>query len=147
MEPRILIAEPDADLLKPLVSSLSAGGYTVIPVATGLETLKQARAFLPEIIILDSRLPDIDGLAVCDILRRLPSTATTPIILMTWSGQAARPVSAETGPDLCLTKPFTPGELAERIGETLSRWREIRLDRAAFDQFADLEPRIDCSEV
>src|SRR5581483_5896644 len=50
------------------------------------------------------------------------------------------PVSAETGPDICLTKPFTPGELAERIVETLSRWREIRLDRATLDQFADLEP-------
>src|SRR5271165_48843 len=83
MRQKILVAEDQRDTLDLVGFSLSAEGYDIITAATGLEALKQARATLPDLIILDATLPDIDGATVCDILRRLPSTAPTPILMLT----------------------------------------------------------------
>jgi DNA-binding response OmpR family regulator len=142
MQQRILIAEPETDELAQIAACLNSKGYEIVPALTGLDALKQARAALPDLIILDATLPDIDGQDVCDILRRLPSTAPIPIIMLaTWSSRL-RAMPPETGPDECLTKPFAPMEVALRVNETLSRWNEIKMEREAPDRSADDEPRL-----
>jgi DNA-binding response OmpR family regulator len=142
MQQRILIAEAETDELALIAACLNREGYEIVPALTGLDALKQARVALPDLIILDATLPDIDGQDVCDILRRLPSTAPIPIIMLaTWSS-LSRALPAETGPDECLTKPFAAAEVALRVNETLSRWNELRMEREAPDRMADYEPRM-----
>ena len=62
--------------------NLEAEGYAVITATSSLEALNRARAILPDLIVLDLMLPELDGFSVCEILRRLPSTAPIPIIML-----------------------------------------------------------------
>jgi DNA-binding response OmpR family regulator len=134
MQQKILLAEHQLDILEPLTAGLNANYFEVITALSGLQALNRARACLPDLIILDSFLPDIDGRAVCDILRRLPSTAPLPIIMLTtWPEQLSRNSAIGAEPDAYMFKPFTPEELAFRVSETLSRWHEPELEREALE--------------
>ena len=130
MRQKILVAENERETLELVGFSLSAEGYDILIAATGLEALKQARAVLPDLIILDSMLPDIDGATVCDILRRLPSTAPTPILLLTAPTEARLPcVGMDRAADKYLGKPFTPTELALTVNEMLLRFEEYNVEK------------------
>jgi two-component system alkaline phosphatase synthesis response regulator PhoP len=125
MKFKVLVAEHEADVLAGAVFSLKTEGYEVVSATNGLQALKQACASLPDLIILDAMLPDIDGLAVSEILHRLPSTASIPIILLAApSGEAPNMVVAEGRADGYLTKPLIATELVLRANAILLRWQE-----------------------
>jgi DNA-binding response OmpR family regulator len=126
MKRKVLVAEDEAGVLELMVGSLERDGFEVFTVGRGLELLNRARALLPDLIILDLLLPDIDGLAVCQILRRLPSTASIPIILLTADASEMQAAGMENGVDDYLAKPFEAAELALHVSNTL--WRSQELD-------------------
>ena len=100
--------------------NLKSEGYDVISASNGMDALNQAREALPDLILLDLMLPELDGLAVCEILHRIPSTAKIPIIMLTaWSSELSRIIGLETGADDYITKPFSPRELMLRVNRTL----------------------------
>jgi DNA-binding response OmpR family regulator len=135
MKLKVMVAEHEADVLTSTVHSLKIAGYEIIPTTTGLQALKQACARLPNLIILDALLPDIDGPAVCEILQRLPSTASIPIILLTSSpGEVQFAVGAERGANGYLAKPFKAAKLVLMVNEILLRREEENLAEG------DLEP-------
>src|SRR3984885_14887544 len=98
MQHKILVVDDEPDIVELIAFNLEAEGYAVITATSGLEALNRARAILPDLIVLDVMLPELDGLAVCEILRRLPSTAPIPVIILTaWKTGAARNIGLATG--------------------------------------------------
>jgi two-component system response regulator RegX3 len=107
---RILIVEDDDGIAAPLAEGLSREGFNVTRAATGAEALAVPE---PDLVLLDLRLPDMDGLDVC---RRLRERSQVPIIIVTARAEEAdRVVGLELGADDYVVKPFGLRELIARI--------------------------------
>jgi DNA-binding response OmpR family regulator len=107
---RILVVEDEDAIAEPLVGGLRREGFEVERAATGSAALDAA---LPDLVLLDLRLPDVDGLDVC---RRLRERSDVPIIVVTARGEEAdRVVGLELGADDYVVKPFGLRELIARI--------------------------------
>jgi DNA-binding response OmpR family regulator len=120
MQGKILVVDDEPEILELVAFHLKAEGYEVVTVADGLAAINQARAFLPDLMILDLMLPEMDGFSVCEILHRSPATADIPIIMLTaWSSELARIVGLQTGAKDYLIKPFSPRELMLRVKSVL----------------------------
>jgi two-component system phosphate regulon response regulator PhoB len=110
----------------------------VITAADGSEALKKARSTLPDLILLDLMIPEVDGLEVCKLLRRDAATAGIPILMLTAkAAEIDRVLGLELGADDYVTKPFSPRELMLRIKGLLRR-RETTETKAERMQFGDL---------
>lgn len=121
MRKKVLVVEDDAELVELLSFNLKKAGFAVGTAGDGIEALKKARSLGPDLILLDLVLPELDGFAVCEILRKAPSTAATPIIVLTGlSGQLARLNGLEAGASEYMTKPFKPKALLNRIEALLA---------------------------
>jgi DNA-binding response OmpR family regulator len=119
---KILVVEDDFDFVELLKFNLGNAGFTVTAASTGSEGLKKARCWHPDLVLLDLMLPELDGFAVCEILRRDPDTSGTPIIILTAvSGQMARVAGIGAGADDYICKPFSPRDLIKRIETLISR--------------------------
>jgi len=120
MQQKILVVDDEPDIVELIAFNLEAEGYAVITATSGLEALNRARAILPDLIVLDLMLPELDGLAVCEILRRLPSTAPIPVIMLTaWKSEPSRIIGLRAGAEEYITKPFSPRDLVLRVNHTL----------------------------
>jgi DNA-binding response OmpR family regulator len=115
---RILLVEDDDAIAKPLADGLRREGFEVTRVATGEEALERE---LPDLVLLDLRLPGIDGTEVC---RRLRARSDVPIIVVTAKGEEIdRVVGLELGADDYIVKPFGFRELLARIRAVMRRVR------------------------
>ena len=83
MKSKILVVDDEPDAVELIEFNLKANGYEVATAADGEEALQKARAILPNLIILDLMLPEVDGMEVCKILRRDQRTSGIPIIMLT----------------------------------------------------------------
>ena len=120
MQQKVLVVDDEPDVIELLGFNLRAAGYWVETATTGLQALNKARYILPDIIILDLLLPELDGTAVCEILRVLPSTATIPILMLTaCSSTEAKAIAVQAGVNDFITKPFSPADLTARVGRAL----------------------------
>jgi two-component system response regulator RegX3 len=109
-EMRILLVEDEDAIAEPLADGLRREGFDVDRAATGAEALAAATS---DLVLLDLRLPDVDGLDVC---RRLRERSDVPIIVVTARGEEAdRVVGLELGADDYVVKPFGLRELIARI--------------------------------
>jgi DNA-binding response OmpR family regulator len=81
MKPRVLIVDDEPDVLELVDYKLSGAGFDVLKAANGIEGLRKARCEGPNVIILDMLLPDLDGAAMCEILRAQPSTRDVPVLV------------------------------------------------------------------
>jgi len=118
----ILIVEDDLDVAEMLNAYLGVQGYEVHTVNWGEDALKTVRHTLPDLIILDIRLPDIDGYEVAKQLRAGRRTADVPIIFLTEKRQRTdRLKGLELGGDDYITKPFDIQELRLRVRNSLRR--------------------------
>ncbi|HUZ82346.1 MAG TPA: response regulator transcription factor [Gaiellaceae bacterium] len=106
----VLLVEDDDSIAIPLADGLRREGFEVVRASTGAEALA---ADEPDIVLLDLRLPDMDGLAVC---RELRSRSTVPIIVVSARGEEVdRVIGLEIGADDYVVKPFGLRELVARI--------------------------------
>ena len=127
MVERLLMIEDDTRLAQMVSQYLGQSGYQVAHAAdarTGLDRL-QARGAepLPDLVILDLMLPDMDGLEVCKRIRAMPgAVARMPVLMLTAKGDPMdRIIGLEIGADDYLPKPFEPRELLARIRAVLRR--------------------------
>jgi len=119
--PRILIVDDERDFVELVQFRLAGLGYEFIVANDGIQALSQARQFKPNLILLDILLPDLDGLSVCEILRRQPSTKKIPVIFMSaLSSEVTRRTVAMQAEDF-FTKPLDLARLASRIADLLHR--------------------------
>jgi DNA-binding response OmpR family regulator len=122
MKPRILVVDDEPETIELAEFNLRQAGYDVATAGDGAEALKKAKQLLPALIVLDVMLPEINGLEVCKLLRRDPTTAAIPIIMLTArAAEIDRVLGLELGADDYVTKPFSPRELVLRIKKTLQR--------------------------
>ena len=116
MQKKILVVDDDPDVVELLRFNLKNAGFAVGTASNGVEALKKACSVSPDLILLDLMLPEMDGFAVCEILRRDSFTATVPIIMLTaLSSEMARYTGLEAGANDYVTKPFSPKELIARV--------------------------------
>jgi DNA-binding response OmpR family regulator len=120
MVPRILIVDDENDFVELLQYKLGGHGYELIVAYDGVNALSQARTLKPHLILLDILLPDLDGLSVCEILRRQPGTKKIPIIFMSaLTGDITKRTASMQADDF-FTKPLDLNRLEKRISELLS---------------------------
>jgi two-component system KDP operon response regulator KdpE len=111
--PQLLLIEDEAQLRRFLRLGLTAHGYRLLEAATGDEGLRMAQQYMPDLVLLDLGLPDLDGL---EVTRRLRQWSQTPIVVLSARGQETDKVSAlDAGADDYLTKPFGLPELLARL--------------------------------
>ena len=121
MRRRILVVDDDPDMRDLLTFTLKKAGYAVGTAVDGVDALKKACSISPDLILLDLMMPELDGFAVCEILRDDPSTASVPIIMLTAaSGELSRFAGLDAGADEYVTKPFSPKHLIGRIEKLVS---------------------------
>ena len=119
MLPRILIVDDENDFIELLQYKLAGHGYDLIVANDGVHALSQARQMKPDLILLDILLPDLDGLSVCKILRRQPSTKKTPVIFMSaLSSEVTKRTVAVQAEDFFI-KPLDLERLERRIADLL----------------------------
>ena len=118
---KVLVIDDDPSLLRALRLGLQAGGYEVVTAVNGEQGISQTALSLPDVVVLDLGLPDIDGQAVC---RRIRQWSGVPIIILSASGTEDRKVAAlDGGADDYVTKPFGMAELEARIRTAIRHHR------------------------
>ncbi len=121
-KPKILCVEDDIDLQKNVSFILWKEGFEVLGARTGEEAVKLARREKPDLILLDLILPGIDGLKVCNILKKDPATSNILIIMVTGKRRVEDIVlGLKNYADDYITKPFEPQILLARIQAVLRR--------------------------
>jgi DNA-binding response OmpR family regulator len=115
----VLVVEDETDLNNLVRDQLVAEGHAVDQAFTGAEAIAAVEKQVPDLVLLDWMLPDLDGLAVC---RRLRQDHVMPIIMLTARGEEIdRVLGLEVGADDYVTKPFSMRELLARVRAVLRR--------------------------
>ncbi|MCL4424513.1 MAG: response regulator transcription factor [Firmicutes bacterium] len=124
MPASVLVVEDDPRIQKIIVQTLRKEGYQILTSSDGTDALQKVRAGRPDLILLDLRLPGMDGLEVC---RELRKEGSLPIIIVSARGEEVDKVAGFTlGADDYITKPFSPTELLLRVKAVLRRVQEHR---------------------
>jgi signal transduction histidine kinase/DNA-binding response OmpR family regulator len=136
-QPIILVIEDNPDVREYIKSTLEKD-YQIIEAANGKEGVKKAIEYMPDLILSDIMMPEMDGYEACEILKKDPRTGHIPIIMLTAKvGVENRIVGWRTGADDYLVKPFNTEELLARI-DNLIRIRQVLQER--YKRVADLPP-------
>ncbi|MBN1145780.1 MAG: response regulator [Anaerolineales bacterium] len=124
----LLVVEDDVDVAEMLTAYFRAQGYDVMAVNWGEDAVKACRSSHPDLVILDIRLPDIDGYEVARRLRSNQRTQNIPIIFLTEKRERSdRLHGMEVGADDYITKPFDIQELRLRVRNALRRTTQSSL--------------------
>lgn len=122
MRKRILVVDDDPELVELVSFNLKRAGYAIGTASNGVEAIKKASTMAPDLILLDVMMPQLDGFAVCEILRRDSTTASIPIVMLTAiTGEIGRLAGLGSGATDFLSKPFSPRLLVTRIENLLKR--------------------------
>ena len=120
--PKILVVDDDPDIVEILRYNLSLGGYDVKSAANGKEAIKKAKIFLPEIILLDVMMPEMDGIEACSLIKEIPSLVNTRIIFLSARSEDYTQLSAfDAGADDYISKPVKPKILLKKIESIFKR--------------------------
>ena len=117
---RILVIDDEPDVVRLVQKALTARGHMVQIARDGVSALERVRHEAPEVILLDSELPKIDGAEVCRRLKLDASTAGIPIVMMTSSYIDIYDVGVEGGPDAFVVRPFVREVLAHVVERALA---------------------------
>lgn len=121
----ILVVDDDQDIVKTIKGNLELDGYSVLCAFDGRSGLTMAKKHRPDLMILDLNLPDIDGIKVCQVIRR---EFEFPIIMLTAREAVSdRVLGLECGADDYVVKPFHSLELSARIKAILNRYKRSLL--------------------
>lgn len=125
-EEKILIMEDDPSVMMPLVDILEAEGYDVLQAEDGIQGVKLAKSEMPDLIVSDIMMPEMDGLQAFEELEKDPHTSVIPFIFLT---AKADPMDIRKGlglgADDYLTKPFEPEDLVKSIQTRLQKYQRI----------------------
>jgi two-component system, OmpR family, alkaline phosphatase synthesis response regulator PhoP len=123
---RILVVDDERRMVGFIRLNLEQDGYEVIEASNGNEALNRLRDSLPDLILLDVMMPDIDGF---EVLRMIREISQVPIIMLTAKSEEDDKVKGlELGADDYVTKPFSPRELVSRVKAVLRRGSSFEED-------------------
>ncbi len=119
---KILLVDDEVDILEFISYNLEKEGYKVYTAQNGAEAIKVAERTLPDLIILDVMMPEMDGIAACEEIRRIPTLKHTMIAFLTARGEDYSQIAGfEAGADDYITKPIRPKVLVSRVKALLKR--------------------------
>jgi len=119
---KILVVDDDPDIIEILRYNLSLAGYQVKTAFNGKEAVKKAKLFLPEIILLDIMMPEMDGIEACTQIKSLPSLKKTMIIFLSARSEDFTQIAAfDAGGDDYISKPVKPKILLRKIRSVVKR--------------------------
>lgn len=127
--PTALLVDDDPDFLDSTEKILADQGFEVYLAESGQEALKLARAFLPDVVLLDVMLPDQDGFSVCLELKKDPRTHPLPVLILSAVGEEftvpeyAETIAREHMADDFASKPIRPSDLLDKIRRLIDRRR------------------------
>jgi response regulator RpfG family c-di-GMP phosphodiesterase len=137
MNPLILIVDDEPSGREAIESVLINQGYSLAFAADGAEALAQAKRLLPDVILLDVMMPDLNGFEVCCRLRADPQLAEVPVVMVTaLDDRDSRLQGIESGADDFITKPIDRAELRARLRTItrLNRYRRLQDERAKLER-------------
>ncbi|HAD07289.1 MAG TPA: two-component system response regulator [Anaerolineaceae bacterium] len=122
---KILVAEDEKDIRDLLSFTLQFAGHTVITVSNGEEAWQAAPSVMPDLILMDVRMPRMTGYEACQRIKADPQTAHIPVVFLSAKGQEAEiQQGLQAGASEYLLKPFAPDELTRRVAELLERFSQ-----------------------
>lgn len=119
---KILVVDDDPDIIEILTYNLSNEGYNVKSASNGIEALKKAKKFIPDIILLDVMMPEMDGIEACSNLREIESLSESRIIFLSARSEDFTLIAAfDAGADDYINKPVKPKILLKKISSISRR--------------------------
>ena len=119
---KILLVDDEPDILEIVGYNLSSGGYEVFTASDGLKGIEIAKKEVPNLIILDVMMPNMDGIEACEKLRELPELSNTIITFLTARSEDYSQVAGfDAGADDYITKPIKPKVLLSKVKGLLRR--------------------------
>lgn len=113
---KILVVDDEEDIRNLVAFNLRAAGMEVLLAANGTEALKIVSREEPDLVVLDLMMPEMDGVSVCEMIRKNPKASDVPVVMLTaWATDRARIIGLQAGANDYVTKPFSPKELVRRI--------------------------------
>lgn len=120
--PKVLVVDDDSDIVELLEYNLTKEGYSVLTASNGKKAIDIAKVFIPDLILLDIMMPQLDGIETGRILRQNPDIKNTYILFLTARSEEYSEVAAfEVGADDYITKPIKPRALMSRINALFRR--------------------------
>lgn len=124
---KILVVDDEKRMVRFIQLNLEQDGFQVVTAYNGNEALDQVRTQLPDLVLLDIMMPDIDGF---EVLKKIREVNDVPVIMLTAKGEEDDRVKGlELGADDYITKPFSPRELVSRIKAVLRRTKTFQEDQ------------------
>lgn len=119
---KILIAEDERDIRDLITFTLRFAGHDVTAAANGAEAVEQAAKIVPDLIMLDVRMPKMTGYEACEAIKAQEATKHIPVIFLSAKGQDTEVrTGMEVGATDYILKPFAPDKLTERVMEILKK--------------------------
>jgi len=137
--PRILLVDDEEDILEFVSYNLQREGFRVFSARNGLEAIEMAGKVKPDLVILDVMMPEMDGIAACEEIRKLPTCKNVLIAFLTARGEDYSQIAGfEAGADDYITKPIRPKVLISRVKALLKRSGGIGADAAENDKIINI---------
>ncbi len=128
--PKILVVDDDPDIVEILRYNLALAGYDVKSASNGREAIKKAKLFIPQIILLDVMMPEMDGIEACSKIKTISSLDNTRIIFLSARSEDFTQIAAfDAGGDDYISKPVKPKILLKKLIPFL---RELILQKIKF---------------
>jgi len=119
---KILVVDDEPKVVELIKVYLEKDGYDVLVSGNGRDAVEKTRSFKPDLLVLDLNLPELDGI---EVFRSIRAFSDVPVIMVTArDDEVDKVVGLQLGADDYVTKPFSPRELAARVGAVLRRYSE-----------------------
>jgi CheY-like chemotaxis protein len=123
----VIVAENDAMMRGLLRTMLDLQGRTLLLCHDGMEAVELAEQTLASLVLLDLRMPRMDGIEACAQIRELPRYDRVPIVILTvFTGEAIRRRALRAGASLFLAKPFSRKKLLDEINPLIQKYKQGR---------------------
>lgn len=117
---KILVADDQLEIRTLIMVTLRGSGHETFAATNGKEAVEIAASKLPDLVIMDVMMPEMDGFEATKIIKSAPETKDCKVLMLTAKGQEADKIKGnEAGADAYFTKPFSPLELLQKIDEIL----------------------------
>lgn len=124
-EIKILLVDDEQDILEIVGYNLAQEGYVIVTATNGKEAIEVAKKELPQLIIMDVMMPEMDGMEACEIIRKIPELSNTIIAFLTARSEDYSQVAGfDAGADDYIAKPIKPKLLVSKVKALLRRLKE-----------------------
>jgi CheY-like chemotaxis protein len=139
--PRVLVVDDSLSVRKMVERALESKGLEVIAASSGVEAMERLDSAMPDLIVCDVVMPDVDGYRICELVRDHPVLSGTPVLLISGIvNSAVLDRAAQVRSSAILRKPFTADDLTRKVDELLAAQPRAAVEPAALPPAASAEP-------